>query len=145
MRPSIWRGSPWQSVGLLLTPLVVAGITAAFASGGRFRYAALAFGIGAAVAWIPLFVWWLFSTMGVSMEITNKRTIERHGLLSRRSSEVMHDHVRNITIDQSFVDRVLRVGEIGISSAGQGGIEIHVRSLPHPKRIKGVIDLYRPL
>ena len=145
VRPSIWRGSPWQSVGLLLAPLVVAGITAAFAGGSWLRYGMIAFGIGAALAWIPLFVWWLFSTMGVSLEITNKRTIERHGLLSRRSSEVMHDHVRNITIDQSFVDRVLRVGVIGISSAGQGGIEIHVRSLPNPKRIKGVIDLYRPL
>lgn len=145
VRPSIWRGSPWQSIGLLIAPLVVAGITAAFAGGSWFKYASIAFGIGAALAWIPLFVWWLFSTMGVSLEITNKRTIERHGLLSRRSSEVMHDHVRNITIDQSFIDRVLRVGDLGISSAGQGGIEIHVRQLPNPKRIKGVIDLYRPL
>lgn len=145
VRPSIWRGSPWQSVGLLMAPLVVAGITAAMAGGSWFKYGSIAFGIGAALAWIPLFVWWLFSTMGVSLEITNKRTIERHGLLSRRSSEVMHDHVRNITIDQSFVDRVLRVGDIGISSAGQSGIEVHVRHLPDPKRIKGVIDLYRPL
>ena len=81
----------------------------------------------------------------MALEITNKRTIQRKGLFSRATSEVLHDHVRNIQVEQSFVDRVLRVGSVGISSSGQDGIEVLVRNMPSPKKIRSVIDKYRPM
>jgi xanthosine utilization system XapX-like protein/phage FluMu protein Com len=88
--------------------------------------------------------WWIESLVA-RLEVTNKRTIARRGLLSRSTSEVLHDNIRNVQIDQSFWERVWQVGSIGISSSGQDGIEIQMQHVPQPDRLKEVIDLYRPL
>jgi ATP-dependent exoDNAse (exonuclease V) beta subunit len=34
---------------------------------------------------------------------------------------------------------------LGIASAGQGGIEIEIRDIPHPDRIKAIVDEYRKM
>lgn len=88
---------------------------------------------------------WKIRTLGVGLEITNKRTIERRGLLSRATNEVVHDNIRNLQITQSFWNRVWGVGKIGISSSGQDGIEILVKSMPKPQQLRKTIDAYRPL
>lgn len=98
-----------------------------------------------AVATLGVMVWWWIQTLSAALEITNKRTVERRGLFSRATSEVLHDSIRNVTIDQSFWDRVWRVGELGIASAGHDGIEIHIDNIPHPNKVREIIDLYRPL
>ncbi len=83
--------------------------------------------------------------LGERITITNKRTIYRTGFFSKSTSEVLHDHVRNITIEQGFVDRMFKVGNMGIASSGQEGIEILAKRIPHPADVKRVIDLYRPM
>ena len=82
---------------------------------------------------------------GDSLRITNKRTILRRGLLSKSTTEVVHNDIRNIQIHQSFLNRVFGVGRLGISSAGQEGIEIVMDACPRPDRIKEVIDIYREM
>jgi len=141
LRPSLWRAHPISSTGLVLLSLAaLIGLPIAFPGIGLFV------GMGvAAVIWLGLFFWWLNVTIAHSLRITNKRTEERKGLLSRSTNEVLHDHVRNIQVDQSFVERIFGVGRVGISSSGQEGIEIYVKDLPDPDRVKEIIDLYRPL
>ncbi len=51
---------------------------------------------------------------------------------SERVNEVLHNHVRNIQINQSVFQRLMHVGSIGISSSGQAGIEIFIRGIPNP-------------
>jgi len=94
-------------------------------------------GIGAIVLW--------FRHLGDRIHITNKRTIMRQGLFSKSTTEVLHDHVRNIQISQSFLNRIFDVGDIGISSSGQEGIEIQAFAIPHPNEVKKTIDHYRPM
>jgi len=144
VRPAFWRGSPLMTMGLALFPLVLAGVLSwrTEVKGGTTLKVFL---VAAGLCWVPLAVWWLIVTRGMALEITNKRTIQRKGLFSRATSEVLHDHVRNIQVEQSFVHRVLGVGNIGISSSGQDGIEVQVRNLPSPKKIRSVIDKYRPM
>jgi hypothetical protein len=98
-----------------------------------------------AVVMAGVLVFWWIQTLSAALEVTNKRTVERRGLLSRATSEVLHDSIRNVTIRQSFWDRVWRVGELGIASAGHEGIEIHIKRIPHPDHVREVIDLYRSL
>ncbi|MFG0331506.1 MAG: PH domain-containing protein [Phycisphaerales bacterium] len=93
---------------------------------------------------IGVFILWL-KHLGDRVQITNKRTIYRRGLLSKSTTEVMHDHVRNIQIEQSFLNRLFNVGKIGISSSGQSAIEIEVHSVPKPHEVKRIIDHYRPM
>lgn len=94
---------------------------------------------------IGLITWWWIDRLSASLEITTKRTIMHRGFFSKSSSEVVHDNIRNIQIDQTFLQRVMGVGRIGISSSGQDGIELQVNHLRKPDYLRQVIDLYRPL
>jgi len=109
-----------------------------------------------AVAWYALFapltvggigfiVWWWLDRLSTSFEITTKRTIMHRGFFSKSSSEVVHDNIRNIQIDQTFLQRLTNVGRVGISSSGQDGVEIQVNHLANPNKLREVIDLYRPI
>lgn len=93
---------------------------------------------------IATFFMWL-KHLGERITITNKRCIYRTGFFSKATTEVLHDHVRNITIEQGLMDRIFKVGNMGIASSGQEGIEIYVKRIPHPTEVKRVIDLYRPM
>jgi phage FluMu protein Com len=99
--------------------------------------AVFTFGLGVFPLWLKY--------LGERIHVTNKRTVLRQGLLSKRTTEVLHDHVRNIQVSQSFVNRMFDVGTLGISSSGQEGIEIVARNIPHPEEVKRTIDLYRPM
>ncbi len=98
-----------------------------------------------ALGGLALIIYWWIDRLDASLEITTKRTIMHHGILSKSSSEVVHDNIRNIQIDQSFPQRVMNVGRIGISSSGQDGIELQVNHLKDPDNLRKIIDLYRPL
>lgn len=87
--------------------------------------------------------WWGVERLTASLEITNKRTVQKTGLFSRSTSEVVHDNIRNVQVDQNFWQRVWRVGRLGISSSGQDGVEIQINHLPDPERIRKIVDLYR--
>jgi len=145
-RPSLLRSRPFTSLVLGLGPLALAlGVGAAMnannADWQRFWYLF----VGAPVlGWIILGGWALLKGHSQCLIVTNKRTIHRTGLFSRSTSEVMHDHVRNVEINQSFLDRVFRVGHVGLSSAGQFDIEIAIDDIPNPGALREIIDLYRP-
>lgn len=146
VRPAFYRAKPVRSLLLVVLPVIATGASFYLAeSGNRMSYAAWALMIGALVCWVPLTVWWFVATRGRGLEITNKRTIERRGLLSKSTDEVLHDHVRNVKVDQTFYHRVVRIGQIGIASSGSDQTEIIMEDLPNPNRIRETIDLYRPL
>ncbi|MBO6513360.1 MAG: PH domain-containing protein, partial [Phycisphaerales bacterium] len=46
-------------------------------------------------------LWWWVDRLAASFEITTKRTIMHRGFFSKSSSEVVHDNIRNIQIDQT--------------------------------------------
>ena len=86
-----------------------------------------------------MFVWWL-KCKGTTLTVTNKRTSLRRGILSKSINEVWHSDVRNVLLKQSFFQRIFGVGMIGVSSAGQSGMEISVSGIPDPDRVKQLID-----
>lgn len=135
VKPAMVRAHPL--LALILAILFVGGIVGAFA----LQLYMLILSLAVAIFWAG---WWV-KKQTVKLEITNKRTVVRKGLLSKSTSEVLHDHVRNIQMDQSLVGRIFGVGSIGISSAGQDDIEIQVHDVPNPARIRSVIDAYRPM
>lgn len=83
--------------------------------------------------------WWVQSRF-TTLTVTDDRTVFQSGLISRETSEVQHDDVRNIQLDQSLLQRLLNVGEIGISSSGQDDLEVVAKRIPNPGRI---IELVR--
>ena len=116
--PSMFRNHP---ISFVLSVLLIA-----------------AFGLGL----IILLIWWL-NTLGTTITVTNEQTTLRKGLLSKYTNDVFHTNVRNIQLRQSFLQRIFNVGWIGISSAGQSGVEIAVGGIPNPELVKELIDDHR--
>lgn len=94
------------------------------------------------VGLIPLLIWFLRSR-ATTLIVTDDQTTLRRGILSKHTNDVFHENVRNIQVKQSFGQRLMGVGYIGISSAGQAGVEIEVDGVPDPERIKQIIDDHR--
>jgi hypothetical protein len=94
----------------------------------------IVFGMFAAAALIWM-IYWLLRTRFESLTITSERTIWARGIFDRETSEVQHDDVRNIQMRQTLVDRILGVGRIAISSAGQDEMEIDIRGVPQPGHV----------
>ena len=86
--------------------------------------------------------WWL-ECKGKTIIVTEQRTTLRQGLLSKTVNEVWHRDVRNVRVEQTFLQRVFGVGKVEISSAGQSGIEIQVAGIPDPDHVREIIDDYR--
>lgn len=90
-----------------------------------------------------IFLFWWLKCKSTTLTVTNTRTSCRRGLLSKSITEVWHQDIRNVQLDQTFFQRVFDVGKIGISSAGQSGLEISVSGIPRPDEVKQLIDKYR--
>lgn len=145
VHPSMLRSHPFRLIGISL--LVLAGLAAAIlgisgeaALPGNAPPAVLLVSglVLAGVAGIYLFGWWL-QTRYTTLTVTNRRTELRRGLFSRRTSEVRHEDVRNLQVHQTTMERLLGVGDIAISSAGQDDLEIHVNGISNPQKIASIV------
>jgi uncharacterized membrane protein YdbT with pleckstrin-like domain len=97
-----------------------------------------AFGLGL----VLLLVWWI-QVLGTTLTVTNEQTTLRKGILSKYTNDVFHSNVRNIQVRQSFLQRLFKVGWVGISSAGQSGLEIEINGIQDPEKVKEIIDDHR--
>ncbi len=116
--PSMFKNNP---VGFILSILLV-----------------FAYGLGL----IILLIWWL-KVIGTTLIVTNERVTLRKGILSKHTNEVYHTDIRNVQVSQGIFQRMFGVGTIGIATAGHGDIEIVVKGIPTPERVKSLIDQYR--
>ncbi|MFH2203868.1 MAG: PH domain-containing protein [Elusimicrobiota bacterium] len=74
--------------------------------------------------------------LGSSYLLTNHRAITRRGLLARRLDEVEICDIRNITLEQTFFQRLIGIGDVGLSSAGGDGIEVCFDGVGNPDLVK---------
>lgn len=144
LRPATFRAHPFRSSLAILVAL--AGVAGAIYFGFIRKDATWMWvSVAALAVALAIMAVWKVLSLSETLEITNKRSVLRRGLLSKATSEVVHDDIRNFQVTQTFVDRVLGVGTIGISSSGQDAVEIVMHDAPAPARVRRVIDLYRPL
>jgi membrane protein YdbS with pleckstrin-like domain len=98
----------------------------------------LAGGLGLVI----LLFWWL-NVKGMTFMVSNERVTLRKGILSKHTNEIFLNDIRNVQISQSFFQRIFGVATIGISSAGQAGVEIICAGLRNPNKVKDIIDRHR--
>ncbi len=142
VRGSVFRSRP---VAYALNLLVLLGAVAGSVV-LALTPATLPFAIGTLLlALVCGFVWarWAVLARAERLTVTNKRVIFARGLLSKSTIEMLHRTVQDIEIDQTFTDRLLGIGKVSISNAGQEDDEIIIRAVPDPYRIRQVIDAYR--
>ncbi len=94
------------------------------------------------VGLIILFIWWLVCR-NIRLTITDKRTELRTGLLSKHTIELRHDDIRSVVVRQSFMQRVMGVGVLELSSAAESDFEIAVKGLRNPEAVGDLIQKYQ--
>ncbi|OYP28376.1 PH domain-containing protein [Rhodopirellula sp. MGV] len=82
---------------------------------------------------------WYVESRFQSLTLTNERLVYQQGIFSRSTSEVRHDDVRNVKLDQNIFERIFAFGDIAISSAGQDDMEIIVNDIPRPQEVVNYI------
>ncbi len=92
-----------------------------------------AFGIG-----ILILLYWYIKTRATALTVTaNDITYER-GILSKDRTSVSLRHIRSVNVMQSLVNRILGVGTIEISTAGDEP-EFTIADMPDPHVIREAI------
>lgn len=137
LHPSMLRRHPFQFTGSMLL-LLVGGAGVVY---GLVLPEWWVVGVAVAVALFGvgvLLLWWL-KVKSTTLTVTSERTILRKGILSRRTTEVRHDDVRNLQVNQTFLERMLGVGDLAISSAGQDDLEIDIDGVRNPEQIASYI------
>lgn len=137
--PAMFRSRPFTYL-LYVTMLaggVLGGIYLLFFVDSGWLLSAVSF-LFACIGATLLVSWWV-TTLAVTVSVSSKRTRLRTGLLAKRTSEVQHDDVRNIQVDQTFVQRLMGTGRLSVSSSGQDDLEIVVSNIPNPNQLADLI------
>lgn len=146
VRPAMFRAHPWKYTALVL--LILGGITlvvlslASVVAWPWLIWPGLLIGV-VGLVWFG--AWWMVVHYWTKLIVSNKRTTRHEGIIKRHTTEVLHDHVRSVDIQQTLMERILGVGTVGIDSAGQDSVEIVMKDIPKPYEIKKVIDTYRKM
>ena len=78
--------------------------------------------------------------MGTHYVITNQRLRIRRGILAKRIQQTSIDRIQNVNTDQSFMDRVLRVGSVDFDTAGTDDSDFTFRGVAEPSEIVAAVD-----
>lgn len=107
---------------------------------GMFRNHPVYFIIGLIpIFWPAMLVWWI-KCKCIRLTVDETSSVLRTGILSKRIDEVEHRDVRNITVSQTFLQRIFDTGDVGIASAGDANIEIMVHDIPRPDSVRQIIN-----
>ena len=101
-------------------------------------YPYTAIGVAAVLGPFPLVTLWL-STYSRELIVTSQRARKRSGIIRVSSTEMELRSIRNIQVEQSIMERILGVGTLRLSSAGQSGVELTIRAVDNPKEIRDLI------
>ena len=72
--------------------------------------------------------------------VTNQRLYIRRGILSKKVQQTRIDRVQNVNTDQSFRERVLRVGTVDFDTAGTDDSEFRFVGISDPVKVAAAVD-----
>ena len=93
-----------------------------------------AFGLG-----ILILLYWYIKTRATALTVTEYEIMYEKGILSKDRTSVSLKHVRAVRVTQGFLNRILGVGDIEISTAGDEP-EFEVKDMPDPHQIREAIS-----
>lgn len=134
-----WRGTLSFYLRGAISSLVLAAVVAlvtVIGSGFDATWVVVAFVVAMAVVVLVGFVYRLSTTY----TITNQRlTIER-GILSKHMQQTRVERVQNVNTDQTFVDRLMRVGQVDFDTAGSDDSDFTFRGVANPTEVVRAVD-----
>ena len=121
LRPHVWFLAP---AGAYLAIALIAGLYVWLGGGDNTAWKALGFavGIGILVA-VGYFVQRYARWTSTNFVVTNERLIARRGVVAKKGIEIPLDRINTVFFNQSFFERIIGAGDLGVESAGEGGRE----------------------
>jgi uncharacterized membrane protein YdbT with pleckstrin-like domain len=89
----------------------------------------------AALVWVGLRYLRWSSTLFV---ITTDRLIMRRGVLAKHGKEIPLERLNDITVSQTFFERLIRAGDVVLESGGERGQEV-VSDIARPFEVQNVV------
>lgn len=99
--------------------------------------------LGAIMDWkafITLGLWALVNRYGSRYTVTDQRVYTRYGIVSKDENIIRHEDVRDVSLQQGIVSRILRYGNIGLSTAGTAGTETVFQKVSNPSGVQETIE-----
>lgn len=93
--------------------------------------------LAAAWIWLAYCLPRLLRWQGTRYILTSRRLVARYGMVRRRDEQVNLDSVRNVTVHQSVLQRILRSGNISLETGYQGVVTI--RDVPEAARFRDFV------
>ena len=81
----------------------------------------------------------LWKRSALVLRVYEDRVSLEKGILSKNFTELFIKDIRTINIKQGIVQRIFRIGNVMIATAGTSGYEHFAYGLPDPRRIKDLI------
>ena len=88
---------------------------------------------------ILILLYWYIKTRATALTVTEHEITFEQGILSKDRTGVSLRHVRTVRVTQGFVNRLLGVGTVEISTAGDEP-EFEVSDMPDPHEIREAIS-----
>ena len=88
---------------------------------------------------IFMIIWAILDRNRRFYKVTNKRVSIRSGIIGRATTEVEILDIRNVVMRQSVFDRIFGFGNVGISSAGTGQIEVTFAGVANPATVRDLV------
>jgi len=95
--------------------------------------------VGAALAGGVL-VLGLVKRTGTTYLVSNQRLYIRRGVLAKRVQQTRVDRVQNVNTEQSFRERLLRVGTVDFDTAGSDDSEFRFVGIADPGEVVNAVD-----
>lgn len=70
--------------------------------------------------------------------VTNQRVIQKKGIISRNTEEIIFQNIETVTVHQTVMDRLLNTGTVTVT--GRGGIQIEFGAIDDPLEVKKEIE-----
>jgi uncharacterized membrane protein YdbT with pleckstrin-like domain len=134
-----WRGTlSFYARGVLgaAAGAGVAALVTAIGSGFSWSTTIAVFAVLAALVILVGFLY----RMTTTYTITNQRLTIRRGVLSRHLQQTRVERVQNVNVDQSIVDRLMRVGQVDFDTAGADDSDFTFRGVASPDDVVRAVD-----
>jgi uncharacterized membrane protein YdbT with pleckstrin-like domain len=82
----------------------------------------------------------LIKRLATSYVITSERLHIRRGILSRQVQQTNIDRVQNVNTEQTFMDRVFRVGKVDFDTAGTDDSDFTFDGVSNPAGVVAAVD-----
>lgn len=87
-------------------------------------------------------IWRYYLWKSTVYVVTTHKIYSKKGVFGRNISQVSHHQVANSKYFQSWHERLLSYGDIGIFTSGTDSSELDMVNIPDPQHVKNIIDAY---